>query len=182
MKWCSRRTWWRLIPAKPSLSSAECQLSRESSQGLWLRFVAWAAKNTRFPPPTHCSRHIHTNTPPTACLPACCSDWQKLKLFHGFFYPLGGISRPICWLSTEHQGEMGVGFRVRSGAPSGWRLGTVSSHDFFLRRCVDMEWTSGLEEFAVERSHINSVSVRLVVLKVASEVRDFTTSYIKMSL
>lgn len=95
MKWCSRQTWWRLIPTKPLLSSAECQLSRESTRGpvAPLRVVGGSLTH---PPRTHKNIHLP--------LPACCSDWQKLKLFHAF-YPLGGISRPKCRLHTECHGE-----------------------------------------------------------------------------
>lgn len=60
-----------------------------------------------------CPPHTHTNTQTytkkhnaSKCLPAAAAapDW-KLKLFHAFLYPLGGISRPKCGPNTERYAE-----------------------------------------------------------------------------
>lgn len=67
MWWCSRQTWWRLILAKPPLSSVECQLSRESTQGPVAQFRG-VGSSTTHPPRTH--RNTHTSH----CLPAAATD------------------------------------------------------------------------------------------------------------
>lgn len=100
VKWCSRQTWWRLIPAKPLLSSAECQLSRESLQGLWLRFVAWVAKTLADPSPAAAATtYTQTHLP----LPAC---QLQLKLLHGFLM-LWEVSADVCMYMLTAYGVPG---------------------------------------------------------------------------